>query len=142
METNALPSVKFYPPNANIKWLVRQFETIKSNHESRELSDNFIPRPDVGLVFNFSGIPAVLQPDNFELKPFFIATIPLKPVQLALKGEFNSFIVICNASVLSRIFKINLTNPVPVVEISDNRLLNLWHQLSGEKTDRESYNFV
>jgi len=137
MQPDALPSVKFYQPNDDIKWLVRLFETIKSNDKNLELSDNFIPRPDVGLVFNFSSVPAVLHPHDFQLKPFFIASIPLKPVHLQLKGEFNSFIVICNASVLSKIFKLNLTNTVPVVEISDNKLLNLWNRLSGEKTDQQ-----
>ncbi len=137
MEIKSLPEVKYYPSNNDINWLVRKFETIKSNQKNIKLVDNFIPRPDVALVFNFKGIPEVLSPDNIQLKRLFIATIPVRPLQLLLKNEINSFIVVCNPTILSKILKINLKNEIPVVEIFDDRFMDLWENLSLKNNDFE-----
>ena len=140
MEIDFLPKVKFYHPDNNINWIVRKFEIIESNYDNFQLNDNYIPRPDVALVFNFKSIPTVLHPADIELKPLFISTIPIQPLHLSLRGEVNSFIAICNASVLSKLLKIKLANPIPLIEISDNKLLDLWNQLSLETNDYKRIN--
>jgi hypothetical protein len=98
----------YYKPDAGIQWLVRYFETIKSDFISVGMTDNFIPRPDVAIVFNFGAIPKVLMPEVFELKPLFIASIANKPLQLMINGNLDSFIAICNASILSKFLNIDL----------------------------------
>lgn len=136
-----MPEVKFYHPNDDIKWLVRKFEMIKSNHISLRLTDNFIPRPDVALVFNFRSIPVVLHPPDIRLKPLFIATIPVKPLQLYLQGEVDTFIVICKATVLSRVLRVDLnTNSVPVIELFNKQIMRLHRRFPEEPTSQGRIN--
>jgi len=133
-----MPEADFYKADTAISWMVRKFEAIRSEYSALSHTDNFIPRPDVALVFNFKGIPEVLSPESIRLKPLFIATIPVKPLQLSLNKEVDSFIVICHATVLSRVLGISLRNDiVPLVEITDKGLLQLWEQLSFLSSDND-----
>jgi len=140
MEADSLLKVKFYHPDEDIRWLVRKFEAIKYDGTSLPFSDNFIPRPDVALVFNFKSIPTILHPENIQLKPFFVAAIPVRPMQLSLKEEVNSLIVICNPTVFSKVFKMKLVNSIPVIENFDQTLIHLWNELAKKETDIERIN--
>ena len=122
MEITSLPKATFYQPDNDIKWIVRKFETIKHDGPSQIFSDKFIPRPDIALVFNFKNIPQVLMQDDLKLKPFFIATIPVKHFVLSISGQIDSFIVVCKATVFSKIFKINMANTIPIIDIRDKNL--------------------
>jgi AraC-like DNA-binding protein len=127
----------YYKPDAGIQWLVRYFETIKSDFISVGMTDNFIPRPDVAIVFNFGAIPKVLMPEVFELKPLFIASIANKPLQLMINGNLDSFIAICNASILSKFLNIDLlSSPYPITQTPDT-LNGLWELLAAKRDNIE-----
>ena len=137
MEINSLPKAVYYQPDNGIKWIVRKYETIKYNGPSQVFSDKFIPRPDIALVFNFKNIPQVLSHENIRLKSIFIATIPVKPLLLAIEGQIDSFIIVCKATVFSRIFKIHMANTIPIVEINDKNLLRVYTLLMQRTNDSE-----
>lgn len=137
MGTNLLPEATYYQPNSEIEWIVTKFETIKYNGPSQVFSDKFVPRPDIALVFNFKNIPRVLSQENIRLKDVFIATIPVKPMLLTIDGQIDSFVVICKASVFSRIFKINMVNTIPIIDINDKTILQLKNLLLQSKNDSE-----
>ena len=137
MKKNNIPEVHFYPPGDDIKWLVRKFETIRYGSGSHGLKDQFMPRPDIALVFNFKSIPQILMHDDLKLKPFFIATIPVKPLMLSIDGQIDSFIVVCKATVFSRIFKINMSNTIPIIDIHDKYLQELGRIILQQNTDEE-----
>ena len=137
MVIDSLPNVNFYKPNDDINWVVRKFETINYNGSQQNFSDSFIPRPDIALVFNFKNIPIVLSPENIKLKSIFIATIPVRPLLLSIVGQIDSFIVVFKATVFSRIFKINVANTTPIVDVNDKKLLQLNDLLMQRRSDSE-----
>jgi len=131
-----MPEVRFYKPDDNVKWLVRKFETIKSEHASLQMADNFIPRPDIALVFNFEKLPTIVDPVNLRLKPLILTSIFDKPIQLSIEGRLDTFVVICNATVLSGLLKVNLNAGLnPFIEVSDDRFKLLWQKLLEIKED-------
>lgn len=103
-----LPEVKYYCPDADIAWLVTQFEFI-SYRSRRELTDKFFPREDAALVFNFRNRPQMVSPVSQILPPFFIAPVCPTANAISITGPNESMIVICKPTVLSRILGINLT---------------------------------
>ena len=56
-----LPEANYYTPDADIAWLVRQFEFIRYDG-SNELTDKFVPREDAAIVFNFRNLPRMASP--------------------------------------------------------------------------------
>lgn len=134
-------TVKFHDPQPNISWLVSRFETIKTDATKDCLSDNFIPRPDIALVFNFKDNPDIHSNNIIQLPPIFIASITEKPLNLFIKGEIDSFIVICKPTVLTRVLKMNIANhPFPFIPVVNKSLLDLWSNLSKIKSDYERIN--
>lgn len=132
------PAVKFYKPDTSLQWIVKQFETIRHDNPNQILTDKFIPRPDAAMVFHFKNIPKVIAPINSPLKPFFIAPVVSIPNQLQLEGELDGFIVVCKASVLSRIFKFDLLEKSNMfIELHPEIFAPLWEKLSNAKSDPE-----
>lgn len=137
MEITSSPKVIYYQPDNDIKWIVRKYESIKYNGPSQVFSDKFIPRPDIAIVFNFKNIAQVLSQEDIRLKSIFIATIPVKPLVLTIEGQIDSFIVVCKATVFSRVFKINMVNTIPVVYMKDKNLVQLRDLLLQKSSDSE-----
>lgn len=141
MEIDSIPKVAYYQPDNEIKWFVRKFETIKYDGPSQIFSDKFIPRPDIALVLNFKNIPQVLSQEDIRLKSIFVATIPVKPLLLAIEGQIDSFIIVCKATVFSRIFRIHMANTIPIVEINDKNILRVYTLLLQSRNDSERIDF-
>ena len=130
-------NVQFYLPSSREQWLVRQYETIKSK-STRLLTDRFIPRPDVALVFHFASIPQMMAPHPVPLKPVFIAPIALQANRLQAQGELDTFVVMCKASVLSRILELDFKpGPNIILDLPSNRFLTLWQDLEQCKSDKQ-----
>jgi AraC-like DNA-binding protein len=136
-----MPEVKFYTPDPSIQWIVKQFETIKYDSTDQVFTDKFIPRPDAALVFHFRDIPQLVAPHALPLKPYFIAPVVSVPNQLQLDGKIDCFIVICKATVLSGVFKLNmLPNPNTIVALRDEIFAPLWEMLNNTESDLERIN--
>ncbi|NCC71963.1 MAG: AraC family transcriptional regulator [Sphingobacteriia bacterium] len=132
-----MPEVKFYKPDDHIKWMVRKFEMIKSTQDDLQLTDNFIPRPDIAMVFHFGSLPRIIYPVDIELKPLTITVISDRPVKLSVDGKLDSFIAICNATVLSKILHLNLNiKGIKNVGISDERFTGLWEKMDEMKSNK------
>ncbi len=130
------PTVKFYKPDVSIQWVVKQFESIRYCNSKKLLTDKFIPRPDAALVFNFKSIPYVATPAQVKLKRYFVAPVVCLPNQMQVEGGLDCFIVVCKASVLSRIFKLNMLGKSRLyIDLPDNIFAALWENLRDAKTD-------
>lgn len=131
----------FYNPQPNMQWLVSRFETIKSDINEDCLSDSFIPRPDIALVFNFKDNPEIRSNDSMKLPCLLIASITEKPLNLCIRGEIDSFIIMCKPTVLTRILEMDIANqPLPYIPVVNESLLILWRNLSNTKLDSERIN--
>ncbi len=132
-----MPEVKFYKPETSLQWIVTQFETIKYESLNQILSDKFIPRPDVALVFHFGNIPKMIMPDDFLLQPYFVAPVVTVPKQLILEGKLDGFIVVCKSTVLSRIFKLDMSEKSNgIIELPSGIFAPLWKKLHDITSDQ------
>lgn len=132
------PTVKFYKPDPSIQWIVKQFESIRFFDSNQLLTDKFIPRPDAALVFHFKNIPRVIAPVQVKLKPFFVAPVVSLPNQMQIEGALDVLIIICKASVLSRIFGLDmLKNSQMFIGLPDEIFSSLWMKLRDVATDEE-----
>ncbi|MBN2174885.1 MAG: AraC family transcriptional regulator [Bacteroidales bacterium] len=133
-----MPLVKFYKSDVSLQWIVKQFETIRHNEPNQILSDKFIPRPDAAIVFHFKSIPEIVMPVGFRLQPCFVAPVVSVPNLLQMEGELDGFIVVCKATVLSRIFKLDmLAKPDRIVELPAEIFTPLWKKLKNITSDLE-----
>ncbi len=133
-----MPTVKFYKPDISIQWIVKQFETIRQDSSSPILTDKFIPRPDAALVFQFKNLPKVITPANTTLQSYFIAPVVSIPYQLQIEGEVDGFIVVCKASVLSNIFKLDMDKKSRMfIEMPPELFTPLWDKLNKTTSDIE-----
>jgi AraC-like DNA-binding protein len=133
-----MAAVNFYKPDASLQWIIKQFETIRHEGPDHILTDKFIPRPDAALVFHFKNIPHVLAPVDIPLRSFFIAPVVSVPNQLQIKGSLDGFIVICKATVLSRIFKLDMLRKTNMfVELPAEIFGPLWEKLGQSDQDQD-----
>jgi AraC-like DNA-binding protein len=134
-------TVKFYKPEASVQWIVKQFETIRYDGLNTILTDKFIPRPDVAIVFHFKNIPKIIAPFALPLQMFFVAPVVSLPNQLQIEGKLDGFIVICKASVLSRIFKFDMCAKANFInELPSEIFEPLWKNLNNKTSDKERIN--
>jgi len=68
-------------------WIVKQFESIRSDDSNQMLTDKFIPRPDAALVFHFKSIPKVVIPIEVKLKNFFVALAVIIRISFVTKCQ-------------------------------------------------------
>ena len=66
--------VKFYSNNKSNDWLVRQFAAYRFSDAL--LTEKFIPRPDVSIIFHFKNQPSMIDNGNILLEPLFVTSIP------------------------------------------------------------------
>ncbi|MBU1368507.1 MAG: helix-turn-helix domain-containing protein, partial [Bacteroidetes bacterium] len=129
-------TVRFHRPDPALQWIVKQFESIRYDDSNQLLSDKFIPRPDAALVFHFKNIPEVIMPIEAKLKPFFVAPVVSLPNQMQIAGAIDGFIVICKASVLSKIFGLDmLEKSQMIVDLPLEIFAPLWKKLNKIATD-------
>lgn len=130
--------VNFSSVPESLQWLVLQFETIRYLDSEILLSDKFIPRPDAALVFQFKKLPKIILPFEVKLKPFFVAPVISRPNQLQMEGGLDSFIIICKASVLSRIFHLQMQeNKDLIIDLPTSIFGPLWKKLNELNADTE-----
>lgn len=128
--------VKFYSSNESNEWFVRQFAVFKFSDV--RLTEKFIPRPDISIIFHFKNQPSILENDSIQLEPIFVTSITSQSLVLRFEGAMDSFVVICKPIVFTRVFGIDLS-PIPKrsVNLSHTAFQPLWTSLSRLTTTEE-----
>jgi len=129
-----LPEAKYFQPADEVSWLVRQFEQI--TYVGRKvLTDKFVPREDVSIVFNFGTTPRIVSPVEKLLPPVFIAPLVPSANLITISGQLDCFIVTCRPSVLSHILNISLAPESRIyLALPDEVFTPLWKNLKDKKT--------
>lgn len=128
--------VKYFSNDSNNKWLIRQFEEYRFSNCTR--IDKFIPRPNVSVIFHFSDCPEISGNNHLTLEPFFVAPVIPHAITTKFRGNMDTLIIVCRATVFSRLFDLDMT-PVPKRSISlPNRIfLPAWKSLRILKSTPE-----
>lgn len=130
-----LPEARYYRPAEKLSWLVKQFEFVTYTG-TEALTDKFVPREDVSIVFHFRNRPRMVTPVDQTLPPVFIAPLTLTANSICLQGVIDSMIVTCRPTVLSRLLGITLTPGNKIwVPVPENLFLPLWEEMRCGKSD-------
>lgn len=121
-------------------WLVKEFEHFRIQNFDL-LTEKFIPRFDVAIAFHFKSLPVVMDESPVTLKPFYVAPVNKKFLNIRLSGEIDSFVVLCKPTVLSRIFNVNLSEVCQhMVDVSSDIFHPLWQKISVLQTMQSRIN--
>jgi|AntRauTorckE6833_2_1112554.scaffolds.fasta_scaffold01541_6 AraC-like DNA-binding protein len=121
--------VKYYLPDTELNWLVIQYETIQFDGKLL-LTDRFVPRVDIALVFHFKDTPIILEPKQMQLPIFFIAPVMRKSMKLEVDGILDTLIITCLPSVLSRSLKIDLSPAKALnIHLDYDKFYPLWSKM-------------
>ncbi|MCK9304393.1 MAG: helix-turn-helix domain-containing protein [Bacteroidales bacterium] len=132
--------VKFHTPGKDFDWIVRQYQFIYSD-PNEIVYDKFIPREDVALVFHLGSRPHLVGEQSLVLPPYFLTPIKSRAHQIRCFGNLSTFIVLCNPTVLSKIFSVNMDNgEIPFLELSAELFLPLWEKLVKCETEESRIN--
>jgi len=133
-------NVEYCKATTDQDWLVRQFEAF--HFDQPFLTEKFIPRPDVSIIFHFKDTPLILNEKKIQLEPFFAAPIIPKSLLLNFHGLMDTFVVICKPTVFSRIFGIDLS-PMPrhSITLPHSIFYPAWDALSALKTTSERIDY-
>lgn len=133
-----MPELNFYKIDQSIAFLLRKIESIQSAPISQALTDSFIPRPDTAIVFHFASKPHIISPKHLCLPRLFITKITEQPMQLFMDGRLDTLIFICNASVLSKMFAIDLQqSEKPFIEPENHHLSMIWNKMQQLSNNEE-----
>ncbi len=131
--------VKLYGNNENNDWLVRQF--VAFDVSDSLLSEKFIPRPDISIIFHFKSRPLLMEKEDILLEPLFATSIISQPIVMNLHGPMDTFVAICKPTVLTRIFGLNLDYiPKRSIDLPHTVFQPLWDKLSQLTTTEERIN--
>ena len=129
----------FYPSN-EISYLIEQFVFIKTSRVSDNFIEKHIPDGSCSLIFNFNENIFFFS-NNFEYHlPKVFLTIPrLKYVVTKTPPNSSVMILVCKASVFSKIFKINFSNykDVSFIDLHQTIDLKLFEELKNTPTNEE-----
>lgn len=107
MKTKIVMKIDYRAPSEKVKDLVVQYELIDSGKDQVDILDRHIPSGYASFVFNLSG-RAIVHEEPPVLLPRFFGVLPLfRSVKIGLYSNFDSFIVTCKASVLSRLLNMS-----------------------------------
>jgi AraC-like DNA-binding protein len=129
-----LPEARYYRPADEVSWLVRQYEFISYRGE-QALTDKFVPRDDVSIVFHFGSLPRLISPVDRMLPGYFIAPLTPSANSISIPGKLDCFIATCKPSVLSRVFGISLAPENRIwVTLPDETFAPLWKKMKKEQS--------
>ena len=129
-----LPEANYYTPDADIAWLVRQFEFIRYDG-SNELTDKFVPREDASIVFQFGAQPRMVCPVDQQLPRYFIAPPSPSANSIRIRGKLDCMIVTCKPTVLSRVFNLSLAPAGKIyISLDDDAFGPVWKKMKAERT--------
>jgi AraC-like DNA-binding protein len=121
----------YYSPSDEVSFLVKGYEILRASQLPEYVSDKYIPNGYASLVFNFSGQISIISGQKITVPPFHLAFPVLKSFNIEASGMLDSFVVVCHASVLSRVFNINMKSSPESFFIELNPLVfkPIWDEL-------------
>ena len=132
-----LPEAKYYRPPEKLSWLVKQFEFITYTGKEA-LTDKFVPREDVSIVFHFRNRPRMIYPIDRELPPVFIAPLTPTANSICMPGGIDTMIITCRPTVLSRLLGISLAPGNDIwVPAPEKLLLPAWEKMRYGSSNAE-----
>lgn len=128
--------VETFLNDGNNEWLVRQFETYSFN--GTFITDKFIPRPNISLVFHFKDCPLIIDELPIQLEPLFVGPIIPKVIKLKFHGTMDTFVANCKPTVFSQVFGLDLS-PVAKRSVSLPSAIfsPLWKTMADMKSMEE-----
>lgn len=100
-------NIERYGNDKSNQWFVHQWESYRSWNLT--LEDKFIPRPYVSIIFHFKDCAFISDKHNNKLEPFFLAPIIPQALNLKFQGHMDTLAITCKASVISRLFTIDMS---------------------------------
>lgn len=100
----------YYSPSDFCRPLVIQYEHVQAQGEDISVVDRHIPSGYASLVFNLSGRAAIQEEPLIQLPRHFMVVPLFRAVNIGIYEDLDSFIVTCQASVLSRLLSLNLSS--------------------------------
>lgn len=132
-----LPEVKYYSPSDDIAWIVKQFEFIRHSGHN-DLTDKFVPRQDVSLVFQFGARPRLVSPVEQQLPGYFIAPLTPSANSICISGILECLIATCKPTVLSRVLGISLARDSRIfVPLADEVFGPVYEEMKRDRTTEE-----
>ncbi len=129
-------NVELFGNNKDNEWLIRQFEAYRFTGSA--VTDKFIPRADISIIFHFKDCPLIAGEIPLELAPFFAAPIIPKTITLQFRGNMDTFAVTCKATVFSRLFELDMS-PVSQrsINLPQHIFLPVWKAMANLNTTNE-----
>lgn len=129
-------NIEILKSNPCDQWLVRQFEAYRFSSDS--VTDRFIPRPYISVVFHFKDCPAIDGETPLQLDTFFAAPIVPQAFLLKFQGTMDTLAITCKATVLSRLFKLDMSpTPQRSIPLSGPNFFGLWKRMADLGSTRE-----
>lgn len=128
------------PPNTNSAYLIKRFLFLEAAYEHEVIEDKYIPDGHMTFVFNFEGKVQVSNKNIcYPLPPYFIVIPAMHSLKIRTFPPMDSMIVLCKASVLTRIFDIDLTQHSSQPFIDGQHLVpnELWLEMKSKPNQRQ-----
>lgn len=130
----------FYTPSKKCSPLVALYVFLKYDETNETLYDKYIPDGHTSLVFHFNGEFYYKENGKKKTLPrFFITDLLFHSLEIEVHTPCNSMIVICNSSVFSRVFNLDLTseNEQPFKTTAPFNGFPMHEKLTSAKTEKE-----
>jgi AraC-like DNA-binding protein len=133
----------FYSPSEEVSFLVKGYEILRANALPEFVSDKYIPNGYASLAFNFSGQITILSEPKITVPPFILTFPVLKSFNIEASGMLDSFVVVCHATVLSKVFNINMKSSPEsyFIELNPAVFKPLWDNLRAIKNPLDKIKF-
>ncbi len=103
--------VEFLNPSEKTSCLVRHFLSLRVNEEKEMMFDKYIPDGNAAVVINFRDSAYLLDNDVvIRLPKIFFIRPSLKALKIRAIPPFDTFIIVMNSSVFSRLFDLDMTS--------------------------------
>jgi len=128
--------IEIFKSERNNQWLIHQFEAYRFKGDF--MTDKFLPRPYISLVFHFKDTPLIAENPLLPLQAYFVGPIIPRAILLHFRGNMDTFTVTCKASVFSRLFELDFS-PVLKKSIELPKVIfhPLWLNLAKINTTEE-----
>ncbi len=114
---------KFLFPSLKCSHFIIRYMFLKSNKKNDALNDEFIPNGTTAMVFHFESQAFLIEKrKHLPLPPFFLVTPTMTRIRVGIKSPFDTMVILFNAAMFSRLFKIEL-NKLPK---SNPKVINLF----------------
>lgn len=128
--------VEYHKASSDTEWLIKQFETFRLDEPC--LTEKFIPRQDISIIFHFQSTPTIIGGKNIPLEPFFATSVVSKSLEMQMNGPMDTLVIICKPTVFSRLFNIDLSQTgSQCINLPKPLFYPLWNDLANLITTEE-----